>query len=405
MYFGIENLNMRARSSANFSLDDLPRIVSTCKGYGLKSYLTLNTIIYDGDLPLMRRIVDASKVCGVSAVIACDMSVIEYAHNAGMPVHISTQANVSNSEAVRFYSRYANVVVLARELNLFQVKEIYDYIRTNNICAPDKELVQIEMFCHGALCMAIAGKCYLSLHASGASANKGACYQLCRRSYSARDNETGFGLSLESNYIMSPKDLCTIEFLPAMLDAGVRIFKIEGRARPAEYVKKTCECYDRAFKAIEAGAYDGRLTAALLEELRTVFNRGFWSGYYQGAEIGQWSNVYGSQATRTKTYVARATHYFSKIGVGEFLIEAGAVKNGDNVMVTGAKTGVAEFAVEGIRIGGEAMPAGRACKGQIITIPVPCKIRLSDKMYIWGENKNVKRNENENVKNEKTLPV
>ncbi|MDR2842434.1 MAG: U32 family peptidase [Spirochaetaceae bacterium] len=387
VYFGIGNLNMRSKSSANFSLDDLAEIVSACKANGLQSYLTVNTIIYDDEIDQMHSLLDNAKKQGVSAVIACDQSVIDYVNANGISVHISTQANISNSEALRFYARYADVVVLARELNLFQVQKIHRLITEQNICGPSGKLVQLEMFCHGALCMAISGKCYLSLHREGMSANRGACRQMCRKSYSARDTETGAELQLEDGFIMSQKDLCTLEFLPLMLAAGIRVFKIEGRARPCEYVKKTCECYNRAFDAIAHNSFDSILSAELVRELRTVFNRGFWDGYYQGAQIGQWSNTYGSQATRTKTYIARTTNYFSKIGVAEFILEAGSVKTGDTVIVCGPKTGVVEFHITSLRAA-DGSPADSFTKGNVFTLPVPCKLRLADKMYLWEENKN-----------------
>ncbi|MDR1676623.1 MAG: U32 family peptidase, partial [Tannerella sp.] len=315
VYFGIEKLNMRARSSNNFTAGDLPRIVSLCREHGLKCYLTLNTVMYDEDLPLMRDIVDAAKAHGVDAIIAADVAAMEYACRIGQEVHLSTQLNISNVEALKFYARFADVAVLARELNLEQTKVVFDAIETQQIKGPKGELVRIEMFCHGALCMAISGKCYLSLHEMNHSANRGSCMQLCRRGYTVRDRESDLELDMENQYIMSPKDLKTIHFMNRMMDAGVRVFKIEGRARGPEYVRVVTSCYREAVRACCDGVYDEEMIAAWDERLKSVFNRGFWDGYYLGQRLGEWSSRYGSHASKRKEYIAKGINYFSKIGV------------------------------------------------------------------------------------------
>lgn len=326
VYFGVGNLNMRSHSANNFTPDDLPRIVEICREYGVKTYMTLNIVLYGEDLAPMREALDAAKAAGVNAIIASDMAAITYCRKIGLEVHISTQLNVSNVEALRFYSQFADVIVLARELNLNQVKEIHQAIVNEGIKGPSGNLVRIEMFAHGALCMAVSGKCYLSLQTYGASANRGACYQLCRRGYEVTDLETGTKLNIDNKYIMSPKDLCTIEFMDKIIDAGVKVFKIEGRARSAEYVKKTAECYRRAADAVCEGRYTPELAASLKEELSEVFNRGFWDGYYQGARLGEWSDVYGSHATRKKIYCGKITNWFDRISVAEVLVESEALK-------------------------------------------------------------------------------
>ena len=320
VYFGIENLNMRARSSNTFTIGDLREIAATCDEHGVKSYLTVNTIIYDEDMPLMHRIVDAAREAGISAVIAADVAVMDYAARTGMEVHLSTQLNISNVEALRFYSRFADVVVLARELNLDQVAEIHRHIVEDNICGPGGRQVRIEMFCHGALCMAVSGKCYLSLHELGASANRGACMQVCRRGYIVKDRESDIELEVDNKYIMSPKDLKTIHFLNKMMDAGVRVFKIEGRARGPEYVLTVVQCYKEAVRAYVEGTFTEEKVAAWDERLQTVFNRGFWDGYYLGRRLGEWSSSYGSQATERKVYVGKAIKHFGNIGVAECIL-------------------------------------------------------------------------------------
>lgn len=317
IYFGVEQLNMRARSSFNFTLDDLSRIVSEAGRHGIKTYLTVNTILYDEDLPEMRRIMDRARSEGVDAVIASDQAAIFYARSIGLEVHISTQLNLSNIETVAFYAQYADVVVLARELSLAQVRAIADGIRSRDLRGPKGEPLRIEMFAHGALCMAVSGKCYLSLHESAHSANRGSCRQICRRAYTVRDRESGEELVVDNKYIMSPKDLCTVDFLDRFLDAGVRVLKIEGRARSADYVKRVVECYDEALRAIEEGTYTPERAEQWKERLRTVFNRGFWGGYYMGARAGEWSRTYGSSATVRKVYVGKVTNYFARIGVIE----------------------------------------------------------------------------------------
>ncbi len=383
IYFGVEGLNMRSHSSVNFSLDDLRTIAQWCHEHGMKSYLTVNTIIYDGDMDYMRRIITAAKEAGVSAIIASDMAAITYARSIGVEVHISTQVNVSNSEAVKFYSSVADVMVLARELNLEQVGAIHDSIVRDNVCGPHGGQVRIEMFCHGALCMAVSGKCYLSLHESGSSANRGACRQICRRSYTVTDRETGYQLDIDNKYIMSPKDLKTIHFLNKMVDAGVRVFKIEGRARGPEYVRTVVSCYHEALESLIDGTYGEEKVAEWDERLKKVFNRGFWDGYYLGQRLGEWSMKYGSSATRVKVYAARGVRYFGKLGVAEFVVEAGEVKVGDEIVITGPTTGALMTTVEEIRV--DLKPVERATKGEHFSIKTDTKIRPSDKLFIWRE--------------------
>ena len=379
IYFGIENLNMRARSANTFTVDDLREIAQTCDEHGMKSYLTVNTIIYDKDIPLMRTIVDAAKAAGISAVIAADVAVMNYARQIGQEVHLSTQLNISNAEALKFYAQFADVVVLARELNLEQVAEIYRQIREENICGPSGEQIRIEMFCHGALCMAVSGKCYLSLHEMNHSANRGACMQVCRRSYTVRDKETDVELDIDNEYIMSPKDLKTIHFMNKMMDAGVRVFKIEGRARPAEYVKTVCECYDEALNAYLDGSYGAEKIANWKERLATVFNRGFWDGYYLGQRLGEWSEVYGSKATKKKICIGKVTNYFGKLQVGEFKLESYDLKVGEEVMIVGPNTGVVQMIVPELRL--ELEPVEQVGKGAIFSMPCETKLRRSDKLY------------------------
>ncbi|MDY6250173.1 MAG: peptidase U32 family protein [Bacteroidaceae bacterium] len=379
VYFGIEQLNMRAHSANHFSLADLREIASTCRQHGVKAYLTVNTIIYDSELPLMRRICDEARQAGISAVIASDVAVLTYCRSIGQEVHLSTQLNISNYEALRFYAQFADVVVLARELNLEQVGLIYQQIERDNLCGPSGRRIQIEMFCHGALCMAISGKCYLSLQNTGESANRGACMQLCRRGYIVRDRETDMELEVDNKYIMSPKDLKTIGFIDKMMQAGVRIFKIEGRARAAEYVGTVVSCYKEAVRAVCEGSFSRERVAEWDQRLSTVFNRGFWDGYYLGQKLGEWSTVYGSQATERKVYVGRGVKYFSKLGVGEFRIEATDISVGDRLLVIGPTVGARYFDCETIYFDDHSV--GQATKGQNVSIPVPDKVRPSDKLY------------------------
>ncbi|MDE5749306.1 MAG: U32 family peptidase, partial [Duncaniella sp.] len=339
IYFGVEGLNMRSRSSVNFTLDDLHRIASICDEAGVKSYLTVNTIIYDGEMQKMRDVIDAVSRSGISAIIASDIAAIAYARSVGVEVHISTQVNISNTEAVRFYAQWADVMVLARELSLEQVAEIHRAIERDDIRGPRGERVRLEMFCHGALCMAVSGKCYLSLHEMNSSANRGACTQICRRAYTVTDRETGDQLDVENKYIMSPKDLRTIHFLNKMIDAGVRVFKIEGRARGPEYVALTVKAYSEAIDAICNGTYTDEAIRGWETELSKVFNRGFWDGYYLGQRLGEWSSKYGSSATRVKRYIAKGVRHYPKLGVGEFVMEAGELHPGDQIVITGPDTG------------------------------------------------------------------
>ena len=379
VYFGIEALNMRAHSASRFTIDDLREIAATCNAQGVKSYLTVNTIIYDEDLELMRRICDAAKEAGISAVIAADVAVLAYCHEIGQEVHLSTQLNISNAEALKFYARYADVVVLARELNLTQVKKIHEAIEQEHICGPAGEPVRIEMFCHGALCMAVSGKCYLSLDNLGHSANRGECMQVCRRSYTVRDRETGVELDVDNKYIMSPKDLKTIGFIDKMAAAGVRVFKIEGRARSAEYVYTVVKCYQEAVRAVEEGTFSEEKVAEWDRRLATVFNRGFWDGYYLGQRLGEWSAKYGSSATEKKVYVGKGVKYFSRLGVGEFYIEAAEISVGDKLVIIGPTTGV--IYVDAAEIHYDNGPVEKATKGMAVSIAVPEKIRPSDKLY------------------------
>lgn len=383
VYFGVGNLNMRSHSANNFGVDSLKEIVSICKEAGVKSYLTLNIIVYDLDLPSMRETIDAAVEAGISAVIASDIAVILYARERGLEVHISTQLNVSNIESVRYHARFADVIVLARELTLFQVKDIYEAIVNENITGPSGELVRLELFCHGALCMAVSGKCYLSLHEYNASANRGACYQICRRSYEVTDRETGMSLEVDNKYIMSPKDLSTIGFIDKIIESGVRVFKIEGRARSPEYVKTVTAAYKRAAHAVCNGEYTPELIKGLEEELGSVFNRGFWDGYYQGAKLGEWSEVYGNKATKKKRYIGKVTNFFSNISVAEVLMEAGELKVGDTVLIIGPSTGVVEHTVDEIRVNLKSVE--KTDKGELCSVAVPkgVKLRRSDKIYLF----------------------
>ena len=384
IYFGIENLNMRARSANTFSIDDLREIATTCYEHGIKSYLTVNTIIYDEDIALMRTIVDAAHEAGISAVIAADVAVMSYCNSIGQEVHLSTQLNISNAEALKFYARFADVVVLARELNLKQVAAIYKTIQNEQIRGPKGELIRIEMFCHGALCMAVSGKCYLSLHELNASANRGACMQVCRRSYAPyllSETDGDIELEVDNKYVMSPKDLKTIRFMDEMMEAGVRVFKIEGRARGPEYVKTVVECYNEAIESHLNGTLTEEKKDEWDERLRTVFNRGFWNGYYLGQRLGEWSKNYGSSATKRKEYIGKGVKYFSNLGVAEFLLESGELSVGEEILVTGPTTGALFVVVEEIRVALKSVD--KVTKGQHFSIKLDKKIRPSDKLYKW----------------------
>lgn len=379
VYFGIEKLNMRAHSANTFTIDDLREIAETCNAEGIKTYLTVNTIIYGEDIPLMHEIVDAAKAAGISAVIASDVAVMTYCNSIGQEVHLSTQLNISNIEALRFYAQFADVVVLARELNLDQVAEIYRQIEEQHICGPSGEQIRIEMFCHGALCMAISGKCYLSLQNANRSANRGECVQICRRSYRVTDMETGNELEIDNKYIMSPKDLKTVRFIDRMMKSGVRVFKIEGRARGPEYVYTVVKCYKEAIQSVLDGTFTEEKKDAWDERLATVFNRGFWDGYYQGQTLGEWNKNYGSAATERKVYCAKGIKYFSKLGVAEFQVEASEFSVGDKLLITGPTTGVIYLDCSEIRY--DLKPVDTALKGQRVSIPVPEKVRPSDKLF------------------------
>ncbi len=379
VYFGIGRLNMRAHSASAFTIDDLREIAAECKEHGIKSYLTVNTIIYDDDISEMHGIIDAAKEAGISAVIASDVAVMTYCAAVGQEVHLSTQLNISNNEALDFNSRFADVAVLARELNMDQVARIHEEAVKRNICGPSGQPVRIEMFCHGALCMAISGKCYLSLDNAGRSANRGECMQLCRRSYTVTDRETGTQLDIDNKYIMSPKDLKTVRFIDRMMKAGVRVFKIEGRARGPEYVYTVVRCYKEAIASVLDGTFTEDKKDEWDRRLATVFNRGFWDGYYQGQELGEWNSNYGSNATERKVYAGKGVKYFSKIGVAEFAIEAADIELGDKLLVTGPTTGALYLTADEIRY--DLKPVGKALKGQRVSIPVPEKIRPSDKLF------------------------
>ena len=383
VYFGIGQLNMRSHSANHFTIDDLKEIAATCHDHGMKSYLTVNTIIYGEDLDTMRQIIDAAHEANVSAVIASDVSVMTYCRQVGVEVHLSTQLNISNIEALKFYAQFADVVVLARELNMDQVAEIYRQIEEQQVRGPKGELVRIEMFCHGALCMAVSGKCYMSLQNTSRSANRGECMQLCRRSYTVTDNETGCQLEIDNKYIMSPKDLKTIRFIDRMMKAGVRVFKIEGRARGPEYVYSVVQCYKEAIAAVLDGTFTDEKKDQWDDRLARVFNRGFWDGYYQGQTLGEWNKNYGSNATERKTYVGRGVKYFSKLGVAEFTCEAHEFSVGDRLLVTGPTTGVMYLTADEIRL--ELTPVQTAPKGTHVSIPVPAKIRPSDKLFLLTE--------------------
>lgn len=379
IYFGVEQLNMRARAANNFTLEDMVTVVNTCKAKGIKAYLTLNTILYDHDIQLMRRLIRKAKDSGIDAVIASDFAVMHEAKTIGLPVHISTQANVSNVETVEFFAPFADVVVLARELSLKQVASIAREIKRKSIVGPSGNLIRIEIFAHGALCMAVSGKCYLSLHTHFASANRGACIQNCRRSYIVTDKEEGMEFEIDNEYIMSAKDLCTIDFLNEVLEAGVSVLKIEGRGRSADYVYTTVQCYKEAVEAIQEKSYTPDRILKWRTELERVYNRGFWDGYYLGRKLGEWSNQYGSVATEKKVYVGKGSNYFKKIGIAEFSLEAGTVKKDDELMVISPVNGVARYSLNQLVVNGE--DAIEARKGDKITFPFANKVTSNDKLY------------------------
>jgi len=379
VYFGVGKLNMRSKSSLNFDLNDLKKIINICNENKVKAYVTLNSIIYDNDFQKLHETIDACKEEGVNAIIASDISAIKYSNSIGLEVHISTQQNISNLEAVKFFARFSDIIVLARELNLNQIKNIVQYIEKENITGPSGNKVKIEIFAHGALCMAISGKCYLSLHENNHSANRGECYQICRRVYVVKDKETDTQIEIDNEFIMSPKDLCTISFLDKILDSGIRVLKIEGRARSAEYVKTVTETYNEAIINYCEGAYNAEKIMKWLNKLTTVYNRGFWDGYYLGKKLGEWSNVYGSIATKKKFYIGKCLNYFSNIKVAEFIIETGSIQICDDILITGPTSGVIEGKVDEIRV--NLLPVNSAEKGDKFSIKVSEIVRRSDKLY------------------------
>lgn len=379
IYFGIGQLNMRSHSANHFTIEDLKEIAETCNERGIKTYLTVNTVIYGEDINAMHEIVDAAKAANITAVIVSDVAVMVYCRQVGMEVHLSTQLNISNIEALKFYAQFADVAVLARELNMEQVAEIYRQIEEQDIRGPRGELVRIEMFCHGAFCMAISGKCYMSLHDSNRSANRGQCTQICRRSYTVTDNETGNQLEIDNKYIMSPKDLKTIRFIDKMMKAGVRVFKIEGRARGPEYVYEVVTCYKEAIQSVLDGTYTEEKKDKWDERLSTVFNRGFWDGYYQGQRLGEWTKNYGNKATEKKVLVGKVMKYFSKLGVAEIAVEASEIEKDQNMLITGPTTGIMKFDASEIRY--DLKPVEKAEKGWRVSVPVPDKVRPNDKVY------------------------
>ena len=379
VYFGIGQLNMRSHSANHFTIGDLHDIAQTCKVHDIKSYLTVNTVIYDGDIATMHTIIDAAKAANITAVIASDVAVMMYCSEVGVEVHLSTQLNISNIDALKFYARFADVVVLARELNMNQVEEIYRQIKEQDIRGPRGELIRIEMFCHGALCMAVSGKCYMSLHDANRSANRGECVQICRRSYTVTDNETGNQLEIDNQYIMSPKDLKTVRFIDRMMQAGVRVFKIEGRARGPEYVYTVVRCYKEALASVLNGSFTEEKKAEWDERLAKVFNRGFWDGYYQGQTMGEWTKEYGNKATEKKVLVGKVIKYFSRLGVAEIAVEASELELNDHLLITGTTTGVMYFDAKEIRY--ELQPVAKAAKGTRVSIPVPDKVRPNDKVF------------------------
>jgi putative protease len=390
VYFGIGELNMRARSSDNFTAEELPAITEICRENGIKSYLTLNIVLFDDETDTVRKVLAAAKTAGVNAVIATDQAAIMAAREAGLEVHLSTQLNISNSGALKFYSQWADVAVLSRELNLQQVRNIYDTIVRDDIRGPGGEHVRLEMFIHGALCMSISGKCYLSLHEADASANRGNCYQICRRSYIVTDKETGSELEIDNEFIMSPKDLCTIGFLDQIIDAGARVLKIEGRARSAEYVRTVSECYSEAVEAVISGTFGKEKAEEWMTRLSTVFNRGFWDGYYLGQKLGEWTTTYGSAATKRKIYIGKVTNWFSRLNVAEIKLEAGELSRGDTILITGPTTGIIEHMVTELR--DEATnPAETVPKGTLCSVLLPNQVRRSDKVFRWVDASTLKR--------------
>jgi len=378
---------MRSKSTNNFTVNDLEKIVGICKQNNLKAYVTVNTVMYDNDIAEMKETINACKQFGVHAIIASDLAVLNYAKSIGVEIHISTQQNISNTESVKFFAQYADVVVLARELNMNQVKTIYSAIENEKIVGPKGEPIKIEMFAHGALCMAISGKCYLSLHEYKHSANRGECLQICRRAYTITDKETNAQLEVDNEYIMSPKDLCTIGFIDRLFDAGVRVLKIEGRARSAEYVKTVSECYNEAINSYCEGSYNKEKIEAWTAKLSTVYNRGFWDGYYLGRKLGEWSEIYGSKATKKKVYIGKCLNYFSKINVAEFIVETNTVEKGDEIIIIGPTTGVIETTMDEIRV--DLKPTEKAIKGEKFSIPVNTVVRRADKLYKLIENTDI----------------
>jgi putative protease len=387
VYFGVEQLNMRSRSSNNFTLVDLVKISAICQENNINSYITINTVLYDNEIELMHSIIDAAKQNKISAIIASDISVMEYAISQNVEVHISTQCNVTNTEAVKFYSRFADVIVTARELNLNQVAQIASNIKKYNITGPKGSLIQLEVFAHGALCMAVSGKCYMSLDNMNYSANRGACLQLCRREYTVKDKEEGFELDIDNQYIMSPKDLCTIGFLDRIIKAGVRVLKIEGRGRSPEYVKTVTRCYREAADSILNGNYTDEKITSWTKQLDSVYNRGFWDGYYLGRKLGEWTEKYGSQATKKKVYIGKITNYFAKLGVAEVKIETNSLNVGDEILITGESTGVVEMNVQEIRV--ELKSVSNASKGDLCSIPMSTLVRRNDKLYFVTDNRDI----------------
>ncbi len=380
VYFGVEQLNMRARATMNFLIDDLPAIAEICKQHNIRSYLTLNTIVYDHDLALMKNIINAAKSAGITAVIASDQAVISYASAQKMEVHISTQLNITNIETIKFYAHFADTMVLSRELSLRQIKSICSAVKKEEIKGPSGKLVEIEVFAHGALCMAVSGKCYLSLHTQNASANRGACIQNCRRSYTVIDNEDGHQLEIDNEYIMSPKDLCTIDFLDELIDTGITVLKLEGRGKSADYVKNVTQCYREAIDSYYDGTYTSEKVANWMQRLSEVYNRGFWGGYYLGKELGEWTNASGSKATSRKIYIGKGNHYFARSGVAEFLIESYSINVGDKVAIIGPTTGVIETVITSLHVNEEGAK-NTAKKGDYCAFPVTTPIRKSDKLY------------------------
>ena len=379
VYFGIGKLNMRSHSANHFTIDDLNEIAETCKAHGIQTYLTVNTVIYGEDITTMHEIIDAAKAANITAVIASDVAVMMYCRQVGVEVHLSTQLNISNIDALKFYAQFADVAVLARELNMDQVKEIHEQILKQNICGPKGEPIRIEMFCHGAFCMAISGKCYMSLHDANRSSNRGECVQICRRSYTVTDNETGNQLEIDNKYIMSPKDLKSVRFIDKMMDAGVRVFKIEGRARGPEYVHTVVSCYKEAIESVLDGTFTEEKKDKWDERLSTVFNRGFWDGYYQGQKMGEWTKEYGNKATEKKVLIGKVMKYFSRLGVAEIAVEANTFAKGEKLLITGNTTGAMFLNADEIRY--DLKPVEVAEQGWRVSIPVPDKVRPNDKLF------------------------